>query len=115
MTRAEFSPFQNNSEFPASHRSSLPHRKGRPSTRSAYGLLAWMTIAGGLLQADPAPTAAEDRMREMQAHAIAQDRAEWGHWGLDPKKYTGWKTHSNRLIPAYTFGISLADVAGRHS
>lgn len=64
----------------------------------------------------PAPRAlAEDQMRELQAQAIAEDRAAWGHWGLDPKKYTGWKTHSNRLIPIYTFGISLADVAGEHS
>ena len=42
-------------------------------------------------------------------------RAAWGHWGLDPKKYTGWKSHSNRLIPIYSFGISLAGVAGEHS
>lgn len=115
MTWAELSHFQKDSEFPAVHRNSLPLHNRRRSTRSAYGVLAWMTIAGGLLQAIPAPTAAEDRMREMQAHAIAQDRAEWGHWGLDPKKYTGWKTHSNRLIPIYTFGISLTDVAGKHS
>ena len=54
-------------------------------------------------------------MRELQAQAIAEDRAEWGHWGLDPQKYTGWKTHSNRLIPIYTFGISLAEAAGEHS
>ncbi len=54
-------------------------------------------------------------MRELQARAIAEDRAAWGHWGLDPKKYTGWKSHSNRLIPIYSFGISLAGVAGEHS
>ena len=54
-------------------------------------------------------------MRELQAEAIAQDRAPWGHWGLDPQKYTGWKTHSNRLIPIYTYGISLSAVAGEHS
>ncbi|HVX61694.1 MAG TPA: hypothetical protein VHC19_13860, partial [Pirellulales bacterium] len=61
------------------------------------------------------PAAAEDLMRELQARAIAEDRAAWGHWGLDPKKYTGWKSHSNRLIPIYTFGISLTGVAGEHS
>lgn len=62
-----------------------------------------------------AETGEQDAMRELQAQAIAQDRASWGHWGLDAGKYTGWKTHSNRLIPIYTFGLSLARMTGEHS
>lgn len=37
------------------------------------------------------------------------------HWGPNPKKYSSWTTHSNRLIPAYTFGIGLEEVKGTNS
>ncbi|MFM7919259.1 MAG: hypothetical protein ACKPJJ_03480, partial [Planctomycetaceae bacterium] len=41
---------------------------------------------------------------EIQAAAIAGGVAEFGYWGTDPAKYTGWTSHSNRLIPVYTYG-----------
>jgi len=41
---------------------------------------------------------------EIQAAAIANGVAEFGYWGTDPAKYTGWTSHSNRLIPVYTYG-----------
>ncbi|MEW4565419.1 alkaline phosphatase [Bremerella sp. JC770] len=37
------------------------------------------------------------------------------HWGPNPAKYSSWTTHSNRLIPIYTFGIGLEAFAGEHS
>ena len=86
---------------------------GRARFFSALFIKALFVAA--LFIAPGARASAEDRMRELQAQAIAQDRAAWGHWGLDPQKYSGWKTHSNRLIPVYTFGVSLAGVAGEHS
>ncbi|MCA9009133.1 MAG: alkaline phosphatase [Planctomycetaceae bacterium] len=49
-----------------------------------------------------------DLPRRLQSEAIAQDRAEFGYWGTDPAKYTGWKSHSNRLIPVYAFGTKNA-------
>ncbi|HEV3024528.1 MAG TPA: alkaline phosphatase [Pirellulales bacterium] len=54
-------------------------------------------------------------MRELQAKAIAEKRADWGHWGYRKEAYTGWTRHSNRMVPIYTFGISLDGVAGANS
>jgi alkaline phosphatase len=63
----------------------------------------------------PAARAAADPVRALQAEAEATGRAAWGHWGEQPEKYVGWSNHSNRLIPVYTFGMSLAGVAGPRS
>ena len=37
------------------------------------------------------------------------------HWGDDETVFSNWTNHSNRLIPVYTFGVSLKNVAGRKS
>src|SRR5690242_6098049 len=73
-------------------------------------------VAGTLAAAE------RDFVRELQTAAIKADQASWGHWGPNRLKYTGWKTHSNRLIPVYTFGtrragkaIDLDDYTGTHS
>lgn len=50
-----------------------------------------------------------------QDQAIALGHADWGHWGTDPQKYSGWTSHSNRLIPIYTFGITLDEFTGENS
>ncbi len=68
-----------------------------------------------LLACLPSITLAADHIRDLQTEAITQNKAPWGYWGLDPAKYTGWTNHSNRLIPAYTFGIDLASVKGKNS
>lgn len=54
--------------------------------------------------------AAEQSIAEMQTDAIVQGNATWGHWGADPALYSGWTSHSNRLIPIYTFGITLDSI-----
>ncbi|NBW87574.1 MAG: hypothetical protein EBR23_12330 [Planctomycetia bacterium] len=97
--------------------------------------IAGATLLGGMLaivltaSAGTAPPAAEatrpggqpaageapDRIREMQAAAEAEGRAGWGHWGDQPERYVSWSNHSNRLIPVYTFGMTLAGVAGDKS
>lgn len=48
-----------------------------------------------------------DPVRLMQSAAISDTSASWAHWGLDPAKYSSWIQHSNRLVPVYTFGITL--------
>ena len=58
---------------------------------------------------------ARDHLRCLQIDALAKGKAAWAHWGLSRHRYSGWTKHSNRLIPIYTFGISLADFAGSHS
>lgn len=51
-----------------------------------------------------AAPATADHLRDLQTRAIEQGRSPAAHWGVDPDKYTQWGSHSNRLIPVYTFG-----------
>ncbi|MCA9055024.1 MAG: alkaline phosphatase [Planctomycetaceae bacterium] len=69
-----------------------------------------------------ASTFAGDYIRELQTQAIEADVSPSAHWGVDPAKYTQWGSHSNRLIPVYTFGtlgagpgIDLGDYTGTNS
>src|SRR5690606_30028028 len=55
------------------------------------------------------PLAAEaGGLRELQAAAVEANHSPAAHWGPDPTKYVSWSTHSNRLIPVYTFGTKGA-------
>jgi len=45
-----------------------------------------------------------DYIRDIQTNAVLSDQAAFGHWGPDPATYRLWGSHSNRLIPVYTFG-----------
>lgn len=49
-----------------------------------------------------------DRVAAMQAKAMEEKSAKWGHWGNRPSGYNAWTSHSNRLIPVYVFGGSFA-------
>ena len=63
----------------------------------------------------PAGDGQGDYLRELQNQALRERRAAWGHWGVDRQRYLGWMRHSNRLIPVYTFGVSLAGFSGEAS
>ena len=52
-----------------------------------------------------------DHVRDLQTAAIEANQADFGHWGYDPANYKQWGTHSNRLIPVYSFGSRLGDVS----
>jgi alkaline phosphatase len=54
-------------------------------------------------------------IRRLQAEAIETGSAPWGRWGPDPRKYSSWTSHSNRLIPVYTFGVNLDAVRKENS
>lgn len=45
-----------------------------------------------------------DHIRDLQTAAIAANKADFGHWGHDAANYKQWGSHTNRLIPVYTFG-----------
>lgn len=49
-----------------------------------------------------------DHLFELQSQAIEDGHAEFGHWGWDADVYTRWGTHSNRLVPVYTYGTRSA-------
>ena len=50
------------------------------------------------------PALGDDYIRKLQTEAIEANQAAFGHWGHDPQNYKLWSSHSNRLIPVYTFG-----------
>ena len=57
-----------------------------------------------LVLLSPLAVWANDPLAEMQSDAIANSRSRVAHWGTDPADYTHWGSHSNRLVPVYTFG-----------
>lgn len=61
----------------------------------------WLGL--GLILLTTVATAA-DPLRDLQTKAIQDGKSPVAHWGVDPKNYKEWGTHSNRLIPVYTFG-----------
>jgi alkaline phosphatase len=64
--------------------------------------LAFVGLVVILLMAGAAR--AEDFIRRLQTEAVELNRSPLGHWGPLRDNYTAWKTHTNRLIPVYTFG-----------
>ncbi len=69
--------------------------------RLICGLCVVLSLAGRGLTAD-------DHIRQLQTSAIEKGAAAFGHWGLTSGNYMEWGTHSNRLIPVYTFGTKGA-------
>ena len=57
----------------------------------------------------------EDHIRRLQLQATESNFAEWAHWGRKPGNYGSWTSHSNRLIPVFTFGITLDAYQGNNS
>jgi len=58
---------------------------------------------------------AKDPIRELQRTATADGIATWGHWGARPDEWSEWQTHSNRLVPVYTFGTTIDHLGGENS
>lgn len=74
----------------------------------------------GAITADPAASA--DHLRDLQTDAIENGYSAAAHWGWQPENYMLWSSHSNRLIPVYTYGtkgagsaIDLDDYIGENS
>ena len=59
-----------------------------------------------------AEVATDSILRTFQFRAVELDSADWIHWGDQPGQFSNWTTHSNRLIPVYTWGLNLDSVAG---
>ncbi len=54
------------------------------------------------------PVLAGDYVRDLQNQSVAEKQPLVGYWGADPKVYSSWTSHSNRLIPVYAFGTKVA-------
>lgn len=78
---------------------------------------AWKMAVGLILLACHGVVAAAemDHVRDLQTQAVETGKAVWGHWGSHTGKYSSWTSHSNRLIPIYTFGIGLDSNSGENS
>ncbi len=61
------------------------------------------------------PDADDDFLRKIQFEAVDFGDCEWCHWGDRPDKFSNWTTHSNRLVPVYTWGASLDQFSGKNS
>lgn len=56
-----------------------------------------------------------DFVRDLQKQAVStKDGSNW-NWGPTPGTYSTSTSHSNRLIPIYTFGATLDEYAGSRS
>ncbi len=73
--------------------------------RKQYRLLLMLSvITFFLVQSSDISLQANDHIHQLQTDAINNKKAEFGNWGWEADKYMLWGTHSNRLIPVYTFG-----------
>ena len=79
--------------------------------RSRFSFLLWLLMAACV----PAASAWADHIKDMQTEAVEENDVAWGHWGVKPHDYSQWRSHSNRLIPIYTFGIGLDGFTGSDS
>lgn len=56
-----------------------------------------------------------DLMRDLQSQSMRSQKPVYGHWGNQGDRFSNWLNHSNRLIPVYTFGITLDAIRNKGS
>lgn len=79
-----------------------PEASGKPAAQSPN-----QPIAGSSAD-DPIDLAtSSDPIRDLQRDAVRRQHSDTVHWGRGRQRYVSWSNHSNRLIPVYTFGITL--------
>ena len=78
-------------------------------------LLAFILAGTALAQAVQSDPIGGDFIRQFQREAVESKKADWIHWGDKPGTFSNWEQHSNRLIPVYTFGMSLDSIDGKNS
>lgn len=84
----------------------------QPSVRGLLCLLAASFLS---FSADSSVAQTPDPIAVLQQAAASKGTATWAHWGPKADRYSSWTTHSNRLVPVYTFGGNLKSVAGENS
>jgi alkaline phosphatase len=97
------------------------HMRGYLTNQSR--LLVGLFLFAGMLATPPRPLeAGDDFIREIQERAVAENESSVMYWGTDPEQFSTWTSHSNRLVPVYTFGtkgggagIDLASYQGENS
>lgn len=74
---------------------------------NAMMLACSLSVAYGAKNDDPIAKLQDTNTKTNQPNGL--------HWGPSPETYSNWGTHSNRLIPVYSFGMKLDSVAGENS
>lgn len=71
---------------------------------------SWLTFAltAIALLVAPFDVRGTDLVHRLQSEATLSGKSPLGHWGENPDRYSSWTSHSNRLIPVYTFGTAGA-------
>ena len=88
----------------------------RATPKYFMGELAFIVVCAACTCFPTLSTGQEiDHLRDLQQRAIKDGVAAWGHWGARPDDFTEWGTHTNRLIPVYTFGANLDQLDGPNS
>ena len=82
--------------------------------RIVFHFLAVFLIASSVSAQSDQPNV-DDYLRQMQLEASESDECDWGRWGDRASKYSSWTYHSNRLVPIYTFGLTLDKFTGDNS
>ncbi|NIL98875.1 MAG: sulfatase-like hydrolase/transferase [Planctomycetales bacterium] len=82
-------------------------------SRKTFSLLLFLCVL--LTPAGVLAQPAGDFLRQLQLSCIDSGQVVFGHWGDRPDKYSSWTNHSNRLIPVYTWGLSLDGIQGENS
>jgi len=84
--------------------------------KTMWAITAGLMMLAGDAAVSAAVSAAEkDHIRDLQTRAIKAGKADWGRWGSHTDKYSSWVSHSNRLVPIYSFGMGLKTVSGENS
>jgi alkaline phosphatase len=71
-------------------------------------ILRWTSLLCLAVSSVARPLKADDHIARLQEAAAKDNVSELGHWGPDPGNYKAWGSHTNRLIPIYTFGTKGA-------
>lgn len=85
------------------------------SLRRRNGYLLAIAVFAALFNGSSVWAQVTDHIAKLQSDAATTKQANWGHWGPDSEVYSSWTTHSNRLVPVYTFGVDLKAFKGRNS
>ncbi len=78
-------------------------------------LSIFLTLISATAACAQSSETADDFIRTFQKQAVESKRSDWIHWGDEPGKFSNWQQHSNRLVPVYTFGMSLESLKNDNS
>src|SRR5512138_3616059 len=74
----------------------------------AFVVFSMLSIGAARASAQERRQSSSDPIAQIQIEGVLTGSSPVAHWGSDPKRYSQWTTHSNRLVPVYTWGTKGA-------